>query len=67
MSYAKDRVNEVAQILGERLINISKYESAAEIYESVGSFEKAVEAYVSCKKFDKATQCAQNVRPMEMQ
>jgi intraflagellar transport protein 172 len=67
MSYAKDRVNEVAQILGERLLNISKYESAAEIFEAVGGFDKAVEAYVSCKKFDKATSCAQNVRPMEMQ
>jgi hypothetical protein len=46
MSYAKDRVNEVAQLLGERLLNIQKYESAAEIYEAVGGFDKAVEAYV---------------------
>lgn len=67
MSYAKDRVNEVAQVVTERLLNISKYESAAEIYEAVGGFDKAVEAYVQCKKFDKAMQCAQNVRPMEMQ
>ena len=67
MSYAKDRVNEVAQILGERLLNISKYESAAEIYEAVGNFDRAVEAYIACKKFDKAMQCAQNVRPMDMQ
>lgn len=66
MSYVKDRVNEVAQIVGERLINISKYESAAEIYDNVGAYDKAVEAYVSCKKFDKAMQCAQNVRPAEM-
>lgn len=67
MSYAKDRVNEVAQILGERLLNISKYESAAEIYETVGNFDRAVEAYIACKKFDKAMQCAQNVRPTDMQ
>jgi hypothetical protein len=67
MSYAKDRVNEVAQVVGERLLNISKYESAAEIFEAVGGFDKAVEAYVQAKKFDKAMQCAQNVRPMEMQ
>jgi len=46
MSYAKDRVNEVAQILGERMLNISKYDSAAEIYEAVGNFDRAVEAYV---------------------
>lgn len=67
MNYCKDRVNEVAQIVGDRLIQISKYESAAEIFEAVGGFDKAVEAYVQCKKFDKAMQCAQNVRPMEMQ
>lgn len=67
MSYAKDRVNEVAQTLGQRLLAISKYESAAEIYEAVGFYDKAVEAYTECKKFDKAMQCAQNVRPMEMQ
>lgn len=67
MSYAKDRVNEVASIVGQRLLNISKYESAAEIFEAVGGFDKAVEAYVQCKKYDKAMQCAQNVRPMEMQ
>lgn len=58
MSYAKDRVNEVAQIVGERLLNISKYESAAEIYEAVGSFDRAVESYIQSKKFDKAMQCA---------
>jgi anti-sigma regulatory factor (Ser/Thr protein kinase) len=46
MSYAKDRVNEVAHIVGERLTNISKYDSAAEIYEAVGQFDKAVECYV---------------------
>jgi hypothetical protein len=67
MSYAKDRVNEVAQTLGERLISISKYDSAAEIYEAVGFYDKAVEAYTQSKKFDKAMQCAQNVRPVEMQ
>jgi intraflagellar transport protein 172 len=66
MSYAKDRVNEVASIVGQRLLNISKYESAAEIFEAVGVFDKAVEAYVQCKKYDKAMQCAQNVRPHEM-
>ena len=66
MSYAKDRINEVAQTLGQRLLAISKYESAAEMFESVGFYDKAVEAYTECKKFDKAMQCAQNVRPMEM-
>jgi len=67
MNYAKDRVPEVVQILGQRLLNISKFESAAELFESVNFFEKAVEAYIQCKKFDRAQECAQQVRPMEMQ
>ena len=67
MQHAKDRVNEVASLLGERLLNISRYDSAAEIYEAVSFYDKAVEAYIAAKKFDRAMQCAQNVRPMEMQ
>jgi len=54
MNHAKDRVNEVANLLGERLLNISRYDSAAEIYEAVGFYDRAVEAYISCKKFDRA-------------
>ena len=65
MSYTKDRVNDIAPILGWRLLNISKYEFAAEIYETINGFDNAVEAYIACKKFDKALQCAQNVRPAE--
>lgn len=66
MSYAKDRVNEVAQTLSQRLLNISKYECAAELFEAVGFFDKAADCYLQCKKFDRALECAQNVRPMEM-
>lgn len=67
MNYAKDRVAEVVQILGQRLLNIQKFESAGELFESVNFFEKAIEAYIQCKKFDRAMECAHQVRPMEMQ
>jgi len=66
MSYAKDRINEVASTLSQRLLNISKYESAAELFEAVGFFDKAADCYIQCRKFDRALECAQNVRPMEM-
>lgn len=66
MNYAKDRVNEVVQVLGQRLINIERYESAAELYEAVNFFEKAIEAYLVVQKFDRAMDCAQHVRPYEM-
>lgn len=46
MDYAKDRVQDVALTLGQRMIKINKYDSAAEIYEAVGLPEKAIECYV---------------------
>ena len=48
MSYAKDRVQEVAMTLAPRMLNIKKFEGAAEIYENCGFFDKAIEAYMQC-------------------
>ncbi len=67
MNYAKDKVNEVVQTLGDRLLNIQKFESAAEMFEQCSYFEKAIEAYIEVKKWDRALECAQQVRPAEMQ
>jgi hypothetical protein len=49
------------------LLNIQKFESAGDIFEAVNLFEKAIDSFLRCKKFDRAMECAQNVRPMEMQ
>lgn len=49
------------------MLNISKFESAAEFFEAVGFFEKAIDAFIESKKFERALECAQNVRPAEMQ
>ena len=67
MNYAKDKVTEVVQTLGDRLISIQKFESAAEMYETCSYFEKAIDAYTEVKKWDRAIDCAQQVRPQEMQ
>lgn len=67
MNYAKDRVQEVVQVLGARLLNIGKFESAGDMHDAVGYFEKAIEAYIQCKKWDRAMECASQVRPFEMQ
>lgn len=48
MNYAKDRVQDVALTLGPRLLNIKKFDSAADIYENCGFFDKAIEAYMQC-------------------
>lgn len=58
MNYAKDRVQEVVQVLGARLLNIGKFESAGDMHDAVGYFEKAIDAYIQCKKWDRAMECA---------
>ena len=67
MGFAKDKLNDYVPILGQRLFNIKKFESAAEIFESVLMYDKAIDAYLEVKKWDRAMDCAQQVRPMEMQ
>ena len=67
MNYAKDKVNEVVHVLGNRLLTIQKFDSAAEMFETVSSWEKAIDAYIQVKKYDRATECAQQVRPNELQ
>ena len=39
MTYCKDRVQEVAAIIGKRLMIIQKFESAGDILEAVGFYE----------------------------
>ena len=66
MQYAKDRIQEVVPIVGSRLMSIQRYESAGEVFESVGYFEKAVEAFTKAQKWDTALNCASQVRPIEV-
>lgn len=58
MSFAKDKLNDYVPILGQRLFNIKKFESAAEIFESVLMYDKAIDAYLEVKKWDRAMDCA---------
>jgi hypothetical protein len=58
MDYAKDRVQDVVLILGQRMLKINKFDSAADIYEAVGYFEKAIDSYIQCQKWDRAFECA---------
>jgi len=58
MKFAKDRVQDVVTVLGQRLLKINKFDSAAEIFEAVGLFEKAIEAFCQDQKWDRAFECA---------
>jgi intraflagellar transport protein 172 len=67
MSHDKNRVRDIVDIVGERLYDIRKYISAAEIYESIGDYERAVEIFVTGERFDKAKQVAMQVNPRSEQ
>ena len=67
MSHDKDRLRDVVDIVGERLFNIRRYVSAAEIYESIGDYEKAVEIFIIGERFDRAKQVALHVNPKSEQ
>ena len=67
MTYAKDRFLEVVPIVGARLMQIGRFESAGEVYESAGYYDKAVDAYCKDGKFDRATSCASQIRQPEIQ
>lgn len=48
-------------------MTINRFESAGEVFESVGYYDKAVEAFTKAAKWDRATKCAGQVRPIELQ
>lgn len=67
MTYAKDRIQEVVPIVGSRLMGIQRFESAGEVFESVGYYDKAVESFIKSKNWDRAMSSASQVRPVELQ
>lgn len=58
MNYAKDKLNDVVNIVGQRLLAIQKFESAGEIFEAVLMYDKAIDAYLEVKKWERAMECA---------
>lgn len=67
MSHDKDRVNEIVDIVAERLYNIKRYNSAAEIYESIGDYQRAVEFFLVGHNYERAKQVAYQVNPRSEQ
>ncbi len=48
-------------------MTIQRFESAGEVFESVGYYDKAVEAFTKAGKWERAMSCAGQVRPIELQ
>eukprot|EP00854_Cymbomonas_tetramitiformis_P006568 gene6568-7868_t len=60
MDHCRSRVQEVVQVVAHRLMEISRYEQAAELFESIDLHKEAVDVYVRGGKWDKARHVGQN-------
>eukprot|EP01051_Picozoa_sp_SAG22_P028974 SAG22_NODE_10496_length_532_cov_0.487298_2_plen_77_part_01 len=63
MTYVPDRTQEVVGIVSQRLIEIKRFEQAAELYEGIGRYKDAVDIYVQAGMWDKARQLCANMSP----
>lgn len=66
LNYDKERCQDIVRIVGKRLREIGRFESAAAHYESIGLYEDAVQTYVQGEKFDRARDCVQQIRNQEV-
>lgn len=54
MNFDRQRVQEIAHEACEKLISIQKFETSAEIYESIGMTEQAVKTYLKGDLYERA-------------
>lgn len=70
MKHAQERYNDIVAIVAKRLKMISRFEAAAELYESIEASREAVNCYIAGEVWDKAKilaqqQCPDMVRVVE--
>lgn len=58
-----NRANEIASVVGKRLLEIERYEQAAEIFNSVDMFKEAIDASLQGRLWDKARSLVQESAP----
>merc|ERR1719231_233441 len=63
MSYVSDRVPEVVATVSQRLIEIKRFEQAAELYEGIGRYKDAIDIYVKAGMWEKARALCANMSP----
>lgn len=63
MKHAQDRYNEIVAVVAGRLKMISRFEAAAELYESIEAAREAVNCYIAGEVWDKAKILAQQQCP----
>merc|ERR1711871_292084 len=63
MSYVSDRVPEVVGTVSQRLMEIKRFEQAAELYEGIGRYKDAIDIYVKAGLWEKARSLCANMSP----
>mmetsp|Transcript_15284 Transcript_15284/g.25210 ORF Transcript_15284/g.25210 Transcript_15284/m.25210 type:complete len:1767 (+) Transcript_15284:218-5518(+) len=63
MNHVPERIPEVVNIVSKRLIDIKRYEQAAELLESIDSHKEAIDVYMMGGMWDKARALAANNLP----
>jgi len=54
MNRCQDRIGDVVGIVSKRLIQIKRYEQAAELYEGIEAYKEAIDVYILGGMWDKA-------------
>lgn len=65
MTHEKDKLPDVVNEVGKRLVRIKRLEAAADLYESVGQYDTAVKCCIQIENYEKAKQIASQVRDRE--
>mmetsp|Transcript_43192 Transcript_43192/g.92156 ORF Transcript_43192/g.92156 Transcript_43192/m.92156 type:complete len:1765 (-) Transcript_43192:92-5386(-) len=63
MKHAQERYNEIVSVCAKRLKLISRFEAAAELYESIESAREAINCYIAGEVWEKARLLAQQQCP----
>eukprot|EP00928_Gymnodinium_smaydae_P061483 TRINITY_DN45540_c0_g1_i1.p1 TRINITY_DN45540_c0_g1~~TRINITY_DN45540_c0_g1_i1.p1 ORF type:complete len:1813 (+),score=398.59 TRINITY_DN45540_c0_g1_i1:155-5440(+) len=63
MKHAQDRYNDIVALVAKRLKLISRFEAAAELYESIEAVREAINCYIAGEVWDKAKMLAQQQCP----
>jgi len=63
MKHTPDRYNDIVAVVAKRLKMIQRFESAAELYESIDAAREAVNCYIAGEIWDKAKLTAQQQCP----
>jgi len=63
MKHATERYQDVVSVVAKRLMNIQRFEQAAELYEGIEAYREAVNCYLAAESWEKARVLAQQQVP----